>query len=62
MMPVVILGGIYGGVFTPTEAAAVGVVFSLVLGVCYRQFTLSTLWQAMKAQWIPPPWSGLSWA
>ncbi|HBQ88952.1 MAG TPA: C4-dicarboxylate ABC transporter [Alcaligenes faecalis] len=49
MMPVVILGGIYGGVFTPTEAAAVGVVFSLVLGVCYRQFTLSTLWQAMKS-------------
>lgn len=48
LMPVVILGGIYGGVFTPTEAAAVGVVFSLVLGVCYRQFTVGTLWQVMK--------------
>lgn len=49
LMPVVILGGIYGGVFTPTEAAAVGVVFSLVLGVCYRQFTVGTLWQVMKS-------------
>lgn len=49
LMPVVILGGIYGGVFTPTEAAAVGVVFSLVLGVCYRQFTFGTLWQVMKS-------------
>lgn len=31
--PVVILGGIYGGVFTPTEAAAVGVVYALVVGL-----------------------------
>jgi tripartite ATP-independent transporter DctM subunit len=49
LMPIVILGGIYGGVFTPTEAAAVGVVFSLVLGVCYQQFTFGTLWQVMKS-------------
>ena len=32
MMPVIILGGIYGGVFTPTEAAAVGVVYSIPIG------------------------------
>ncbi|MDX1729536.1 MAG: TRAP transporter large permease [Aurantimonas coralicida] len=31
--PVVILGGIYGGVFTPTEAAAVGVVYALMVGL-----------------------------
>ncbi|HYJ66657.1 MAG TPA: TRAP transporter large permease [Nocardioidaceae bacterium] len=34
--PVVILGGILGGYFTPTEAAAVGAAYMLVLGVCYR--------------------------
>lgn len=33
MAPVVILGGIYGGIFTPTEAAMVGVLYSTVIGV-----------------------------
>lgn len=33
MMPVIILGGILGGVFTPTEAAAVAVFYALVVGV-----------------------------
>jgi C4-dicarboxylate transporter DctM subunit len=32
-MPFLILGGIYGGVFTPTEAAAVAVVYSLAVGL-----------------------------
>ena len=32
-MPIIILGGIYGGIFTPTEAAAVAVVYGLVIGV-----------------------------
>ena len=37
MMPVIILGGIYGGIFTPTEAAAVAAVYGLVVGiVIYR--------------------------
>ncbi len=33
MMPVIILGGIYGGVFTPTESAAVAVIYGLFVGV-----------------------------
>lgn len=33
MMPVVVLGGIYGGFFTPTEAAAVSIAYALVVGV-----------------------------
>ncbi len=38
MMPVIILGGIYGGVFTPTEAAAVAVFYALLVGVViYRE-------------------------
>lgn len=40
MTPVVILGGIYGGVFTPTEAAAVAVFYGLFVGVfIYRSIT-----------------------
>ena len=33
LMPVIILGGIYGGIFTPTEAAAVSAVYGLFVGV-----------------------------
>lgn len=33
LMPVVVLGGIYGGIFTPTEAAGVAVLYSFILGV-----------------------------
>lgn len=43
-MPVIILGGIYGGFFTPTEAAAVSVVYAIfVEGVIYKHLTLSKL-------------------
>jgi len=34
-MPVIILGGIFGGIFTPTEAAAVGAIYVLVVGAIY---------------------------
>ncbi len=44
MMPVIILGGIYGGVFTPTEAAAVAVVYALFLGLfVYKEMKISDL-------------------
>lgn len=33
LMPVIILGGIYGGIFTPTEAAVVAVVYGLIIGL-----------------------------
>jgi tripartite ATP-independent transporter DctM subunit len=33
LMPVVVLGGIYGGVFTPTEASAIAVAYALVIGM-----------------------------
>ena len=45
LMPVIILGGIYGGIFTPTEAAAVSVVYGLFVGVViYREVSLKDLW------------------
>lgn len=44
LMPVIILGGIYGGVFTPTEAAAVAVFYALALGLfVYKEMKLSDL-------------------
>jgi C4-dicarboxylate transporter, DctM subunit len=45
---VVIFGGIYGGVFTPTEAAGVAVVYSLFVAmVVYREIDLAGLWQVI---------------
>ncbi len=44
LMPVIILGGIYGGIFTPTEAAAVAVFYALIVGVLvYREIKLPNL-------------------
>ena len=40
IMPVIVVGGIYGGVFTPTEASAVAVAYALLVGtVFYRELT-----------------------
>jgi C4-dicarboxylate transporter DctM subunit len=47
---VVILGGIYGGVFTPTEAAGVAVVYSLfVTMVVHREVGLKELWRIIQS-------------
>ena len=49
LMPVIILGGIYGGVFTPTEASAVAVFYALVVGVLiYREIGLSQLFDVLR--------------
>jgi tripartite ATP-independent transporter DctM subunit len=49
LMPLLVVGGIYGGVFTPTEAAAVAVVFALVVGfVVYRELTVDKLWRVLQ--------------
>ena len=41
IVPVVILGGIYSGVFTPTEAAAVAVITTLIIGLIQKTITLA---------------------
>ncbi|WP_299810777.1 TRAP transporter large permease [uncultured Roseibium sp.] len=46
LMPVIILSGIYGGVFTPTEAAIVAVLYGLIVGCIYRELTLADLYRA----------------
>lgn len=44
MLPVIILGGIYGGIFTPTEAAAIAVVYAIPVGMfVYRDLDLKAL-------------------
>jgi len=44
MMPVIILGGIYGGIFTPTEAAAVAAVYGLIIGMfVYKELSFKDL-------------------
>jgi len=44
LAPVIILGGIYGGIFTPTEASMVGVAYGILVGlVLYRELQLKDL-------------------
>jgi tripartite ATP-independent transporter DctM subunit len=49
LMPVIILGGIYGGVFTPTEASVVAVFYALFVGVgVYRETRISDLPRVLR--------------
>lgn len=50
LMPVLILGGIYGGVFTPTEAAAVAVGYAFIVGAfVYRSLNIKNITEALKS-------------
>ena len=50
MAPVIILGGIYGGIFTPTEAAVVSIVYSLLIGkLVYKELTWKIWIDSLKA-------------
>ncbi|OEY67494.1 TRAP transporter large permease [Marinobacter sp. X15-166B] len=49
LMPVVVIGGIYGGIFTPTEASAVAVVYAVIVGgFIYRELSLAELWPILR--------------
>lgn len=49
MSPVIILGGIYAGIFTPTEAAVVSVVYSFIVGVfVYKELNLKDAYKAFR--------------
>lgn len=48
LMPVIILTGIYGGVFTPTEAAIVAVLYGMLVGFAYRELTPKALYRAFS--------------
>lgn len=49
LMPVIILGGIYGGIFTPTEAAAVSAIYGIFVGVfIYKTLNMKSVWSLLK--------------
>lgn len=47
-MPILVLGGIYQGIFTATEAAAIACAYSLVISICYRSMSLKKLFEILK--------------
>ena len=49
-LPIIILGGIYGGIFTPTEAAAVSAICAFMVGAwIYRDLSKSSFWQSVAS-------------
>lgn len=48
LLPVIIIGGIRLGVFTPTEAGAAAVVYALILGFVYKELNMKIVYKALK--------------
>jgi tripartite ATP-independent transporter DctM subunit len=48
LAPVILIGGMIGGVFTPTEAAAAAVIYALALGFLTRRLTLAGAWETFR--------------
>ena len=68
-LPVLILGGIYGGIFTPTESAAIGIVYAAILGLYlgelkikdFPQILISSLKTSTMVNFITASASLFSW-
>ena len=48
LTPVILIGGIFWGAFTPTEAAAVAVLYSLVLGLITKELNIRIIWEKLQ--------------
>ena len=49
LIPVIILGGIYGGIMTPTEAAGVAAIYAIPIAFwVYKGLTLKTFWESLR--------------
>ncbi len=49
LAPVIVLGGIYGGIFTPTEAAVVSIVYAYFIGAfIYKELTFKMILEGLK--------------
>ena len=49
LVPIIILGGIYGGIFTPTESAVTGIIYSLIVGVfVYKELDAKKIYEAVR--------------
>ena len=46
-LPIIIIGGIRLGIFTPTEAGAIAIFYALLLGIIYREIRLDNIWQCI---------------
>ncbi|WP_144548453.1 TRAP transporter large permease [Bacillus sp. X1(2014)] len=50
LMPIIVLGGIYGGYFTPTEAAVIAVVYGLIIGkFIYKEINFAVLKEILQS-------------
>ena len=50
IMPIIILGGIYAGIFTPTESAVVAVVYGMIVCLAvYREITMKSVWEIIES-------------
>lgn len=47
-MPILVLGGIYKGIFTATEAAAIACTYSLIISICYKSMTFKKFFEILK--------------
>ncbi|WP_101910177.1 TRAP transporter large permease [Marasmitruncus massiliensis] len=47
-LPIIIIGGIRLGIFTPTEAGSIAIVYALLLGLLYRELNWGSFWQGIK--------------
>jgi len=48
MIPVILIGGIIGGIGTPTEVSTFAVLYSLALGIGYRKINFGNLWSSLS--------------
>jgi tripartite ATP-independent transporter DctM subunit len=48
MAPIILIGGMLGGFFTPTEAATVAVIYAIIVGFSTKALTFTGLWQSFK--------------
>jgi tripartite ATP-independent transporter DctM subunit len=48
LAPIILIGGMLSGIFTPTEAAGIAVVYAIVLGFCLKSLTFKKLWHSLR--------------
>jgi C4-dicarboxylate transporter, DctM subunit len=62
LAPVFILGGIYLGIFTPTESAVMAVVYGIIIGLIYRELTLHDIAEAIQSTVVTTGTLAIIWA
>ena len=63
LAPIIILGGIYSGIFTPTESAVVAAVYGIIVAMfVYRELTPKGLWESVKETMSITGRLGINWA